>query len=351
MEASISGLPTGLVGTLGWRVRSGGVTGARATTDVVESPAGSGCYFIDVGAEVPPFHVIVDYGTGVHVSIDTYAHESLNELMADHLGVGSVGEKINAAASAGDPWTTALPGAYGAGSAGKIVGDNLNAKVGDVLTESQSHPTLAEIEATSVLAKQAKLDTLHDTRIPGVIQAQTGDSFARLGAPAGASVSADIAAVKADSAAIKTKTDNLPTDPADESLVIAATDAIMTRLGAPAGLSVSADVAAVKVDTAAVKAKTDNLPATPAAVGSAMTLTTGERDSIATALLDLADAVETGLTTRQALRLALAALAGKASGLATSTAVYRNAVADSKSRITATVDANGNRTVVTTDLT
>lgn len=39
--------------------------------------------------------------------------------------------------------------------------------------------------------------------------AQTGDNFARLGAPAGASVSADIAAVKVDTAAIKTKTDSL----------------------------------------------------------------------------------------------------------------------------------------------
>ena len=39
--------------------------------------------------------------------------------------------------------------------------------------------------------------------------AQTGDSFARLGAPAGASVSADIAAVKSDTGAIKTKTDSL----------------------------------------------------------------------------------------------------------------------------------------------
>lgn len=36
---------------------------------------------------------------------------------------------------------------------------------------------------------------------------QTGDSFARLGAPAGASVSADIAAAKSDTAAIKAKTD------------------------------------------------------------------------------------------------------------------------------------------------
>lgn len=39
---------------------------------------------------------------------------------------------------------------------------------------------------------------------------QTGDNYARLGAPAGASVSADVAAVKTDTAAIKAKTDNLP---------------------------------------------------------------------------------------------------------------------------------------------
>ena len=46
-----------------------------------------------------------------------------------------------------------------------------------------------------------------------------------------------------------------------------------TRLGTPAGASVSADIAAVKTDTAAIKLKTDNLPASPAATGDAMTLT------------------------------------------------------------------------------
>lgn len=59
--------------------------------------------------------------------------------------------------------------------------------------------------------------------------------------------------------AIKAKTDNLPSDPADQSLIVAATDAVMTRLGAPAGASVCADVAAVKADSAAVKGKTDSL--------------------------------------------------------------------------------------------
>lgn len=51
--------------------------------------------------------------------------------------------------------------------------------------------------------------------VPATIQVatafpQTGDNYARLGAPAGASVSADIAAAKVDTAAIKVKTDYLP---------------------------------------------------------------------------------------------------------------------------------------------
>lgn len=58
--------------------------------------------------------------------------------------------------------------------------------------------------------------------------------------------------VDTEVAAIKAKTDNLPSDPADQSLIIAATDAITALLGTPAGASVSADIAAVKTDTAAI---------------------------------------------------------------------------------------------------
>lgn len=67
-------------------------------------------------------------------------------------------------------------------------------------------------------------------------------------------------------------------------------------------------------------------------------------------LLDQEDIEAGGLTLRKTLRLLAAAAAGKASGLDTTTAIYRNAVADNKDRITATVDADGNRTVVTLDL-
>lgn len=86
-------------------------------------------------------------------------------------------------------------------------------------------------------------------------------------------------------------------------------------------------------------------------VGSAMTLTSGERNSIADAYLDRADAIETGLTPRQATRLAAASDAGVTSGGATTTFIIRNAVANSKNRVTATVDSDGNRSVVTTDVT
>lgn len=87
------------------------------------------------------------------------------------------------------------------------------------------------------------------------------------------------------------------------------------------------------------------------AAGAAMTLTTGERDAIAAALLDLANAIETGLTLRNAMRLTAAASAGKVSGMGTTTVVIRNAVADSKNRVTATCSAVGDRSSVTVDLT
>lgn len=48
-----------------------------------------------------------------------------NEALADHLGAGSTGNALNAAGSAGDPWATALPGAYGAGSAGLLLGTTI----------------------------------------------------------------------------------------------------------------------------------------------------------------------------------------------------------------------------------
>ncbi|MGH7510889.1 MAG: hypothetical protein ACREMZ_15660 [Gemmatimonadales bacterium] len=235
---------------------------------------------------------------------------------------------------------------------------------------------------------------------------QSGDAFARLGAPIGASISADVADIEGkvdelegrltsgratlldqldpvtagtlanEVEAVKAKTDNLPADPADQSLIIAATDAIMGRLGAPAGVSVSADIADVegKVDdlegrltaaraalidqldpvtagtlaneVEAIKAKTDSLPASPADTSDIPTA-----DQNADAYLDRADAIEPGVTPRGAMRLNTSILVGKTAGAGTGTETFRNAVADTKNRVVTGIDANKNRTSVTTDTT
>lgn len=88
------------------------------------------------------------------------------------------------------------------------------------------------------------------------------------------------------------------------------------------------------------------------ATGAAMTLTAGERTLIATALLDLANGIETGFTLRESQRLQLSAAVGKLTGPAPGTAGTVNIrdINDTKNRISATVDVNSQRTAVTKDV-
>jgi hypothetical protein len=81
-----------------------------------------------------------------------------------------------------------------------------------------------------------------------------------------------------------------------------------------------------------------------------VSLSSAEHDTIASAILDLSNGVETSVTLKQALRLMVAAAAGKVSGAATNTITFRN-IGDNKNRIVATVDVYGNRSAITTDLT
>ncbi len=140
-------------------------------------------------------------------SAATVADAVWDEALAGHVAAGSTGEALNAAGGAGDPWITTVPGAYGVGSAGYILGTNLNATV-------------------SSRASQTSLDTVDDL-------------------------------LDTEIAAIKAKTDNLPTDPADESSIQATLTTIASY---------------IDTEIAAIKAKTDNLPAAPAAVGDIPTV-------------------------------------------------------------------------------
>jgi hypothetical protein len=111
----------------------------------------------------------------------------------------------------------------------------------------------------------------------------------------------------------------------------------------------------VTFPTTATLASTTNITAGTITTASALTTNndkTGYTLSTAgiDAVLDRSAGVETNFTLRQALRLILSSTVAKLSGAATSTVTIRD-INDTKARITATVDADGNRSAVSTDVT
>ena len=264
----------------------------------------------------------------------------LAEIAAETDAIAAPASAATIAAAVGDATTAAH---VTAGTFGKLEKDT-NTTIGAAgagLT-ALGDTRLAELDAAVSSRLATSGYTAPDNSDIAAIKATIGDAGAGLTALGDARLADLDAAVSSrlatsgytapdnsDIAAIKVKTDNLTAAPADETLIIGATNAIMSRLGAPAGASVSADIAAVKTDVDAVPTAIQN----------------------ADGLLDRANALETGLTMRQAWRFAMSVLGGKLSGAGTGTEVFRNAVQDSKTRVTATVDGSGNRTAIVSDLT
>jgi hypothetical protein len=323
-----------------------------------------------------------------------------DEAIAGHAVSGSTGEQLSAAGAAGDPWATALPGAYGSGTAGKLVGDNINAPIAtvdtvvDAIASTLGSPAGASVSADIAAVKSDSAAILTDTgtTIP-----------AQIGTPVGADISADIAAVKSDTAAVLVDTAEIGSagagltalaTAANLATVDTVVDGIQTDLSnATDGLgAIKADTAAILVDTAEIGAAGVGLTALASAsnlatvdtvvdgiqtdlsnatdgLGAIKTDTaailadtgtdgvvvasaskTGYRLS-ATGVDDVLDeVVEGSYTFRQYLRGFASALFGKASGMATTSPAIRD-TADSKDRITGTADSSGNRTSVTLDLT
>jgi len=96
---------------------------------------------------------------GSSPSAATIAAAVWDEPLASHLTAGSTGYALNAAGSAGDPWATAIPGAYGAGTAGKIVGDNINATISSRATQVSVDAVAGYVD-TEVAAIKAKTDLI-----------------------------------------------------------------------------------------------------------------------------------------------------------------------------------------------
>ncbi len=75
--------------------------------------------------------------SGEHTNI---AADVLDAAAASHNTAGTIGNKINSAGGAADPWGTAIPGAYASGTAGNIIGNNLDAKVSAVKAKTDNLP-------------------------------------------------------------------------------------------------------------------------------------------------------------------------------------------------------------------
>ncbi|MCP5019816.1 MAG: hypothetical protein GY938_31700, partial [Ketobacter sp.] len=81
------------------------------------------------------------------------------DIVAAHTTADTAGDKLESAGGAADPWSTALPGAYGAGTAGKLIGDNIDAPISTVDTVVDTINTnvsaLNNVAATDIVSAGA----------------------------------------------------------------------------------------------------------------------------------------------------------------------------------------------------
>ena len=321
-------------------------------------------------------------------------------------------DAITDAKVASDVTIASVTGAVGSvtGAVGSVTGNVGGNVVGSVASVTAGVTVTTNNDKTGYALSSAGVQAIWDAAVSAlttvgsigkrIVDYLTGDVYARIGAPAGASVSADIAAVKAETASILTDTAEIGTAGAG-----------LTALASASNLATVAGY--IDTEVAAIKAKTDNLPAAPAAVGDIPTAAvvadavwdearaghvaagsfgegaasvqgnvTGSVGSVAAGGIDAssfaagaidaaaiaADAIgaselaasavdeilddtigDSTVTVRQALKLLVATLGGKLAGAGTTTITIRN-VADTADVVAATVDASGNRTAVTLTL-
>jgi len=152
--------------------------------------------------------------------------------------------------------------------------------VGELAVKVHDAATHLPVWVHFTVLEEAVYDAIFAASAAGYGTAQTGDSFARLGAPAGASHAADILVIdnlvddleSRLTAARAGFLDNInnatlaaavfPTDPADHSTVIAATDAILAAVGdVPTNAELATSQAAADDATLAAIAALNNLSA------------------------------------------------------------------------------------------
>jgi hypothetical protein len=349
-----------------------------------------------------------------------------DETLGDHLTAGSTGAALNAAGSAGDPWTTTLPGAYTGSQAGKILADilvdtgtTLQAELDGIQADTEDIQgrlpaslvsgridasvgamasnvlTAAALAADAVTEIQTGLAT---TANVAAVETDTQDIQSRLpaalvsgriDASVGAMASSVLTAAALATDAVGEIADgvwdeaysghttagsfgklmdtlrkaNYVTEGSVAAGGTPTTTVFRTNLTEPTGTfdnqtllfitgtlaGESAPIEAYSVTNGQITLG-DALTATPTAADEFVILPDHVHPLGEIATATVGATIEGTETLQGVLRLVRAATVGKLAGAATNTVTIRDA-ADTKNRITATVDADGNRSAVTTDAT
>lgn len=346
----------------------------------------------DPGADTDTLYALVNANLQTPVSTPaTIADAVWDEAIAGHLTAGSTGAALDNAGAAGTPptaaaiadavWDEALAGHLSAGSTGEAL-DNAGA--------AGTPPTAAEI------ADEVQTRTIAAVTVVNGLAANTVTAFA-LAADAVTEIQAGLATAAA-LATVDGIVDDILLDTAEIGVAGAGLTAINLpdqtmnitgnitgnlsgSVGSVTGLTTAtiadavwdepiaghlaagstgealttAGAASPTVDQIADEVETRTIAAVTLVNGlaantvTAAALATDAANEIADALLDRANAIESGITPRGAMRIGVAADAGKTDGMASAGTAHLRDVADSKNRVTATTDGAGNRTATAVD--
>jgi hypothetical protein len=332
-----------------------------------------------------------------------------DEVLSGHSGVGSTGAALAAAGGSGDPWATALPGSYGAGTAGYVLGTNVNATISSRMA-SYTQPTgfLATTFPSGTVASTTNITA--GTVTAGTVSDKTGYSLATApptaaaiadavwdevqsghtttgtfgkyldaavsGVSTGGVSAADIADAVWDEAAsghvaagsfgarvdaaVSSRSSHAAADvwSATTRTLTAGTNIVLakgtgvtgfTDLDA-AGVRTAVGLATANLDTqlSTIDTVVDSILDDTGTAGVVVAAGSKTGYTLAAAGLDSV-VVETGVNARQALSPILAAAAGVVSGADTTSIVIKGGNV-ATTRIAATVDADGNRSAVTLTL-
>jgi hypothetical protein len=302
-----------------------------------------------VSGTVPTVTNVTNAVTVGATSVAVIADAVWDETGSDHTSAGSFGGRLNVSinsmtSGAIGPVTVGATAASGIAAAvwdKTAAAHNVAGSFGELVNEAESLGAIVNAIWDEPKANHTTADTFGEFLDATVSGISGGAGDTTVGATA---IAAIAAAVWDESGSAHTSAGSF-----GARLNVSVNSMTSGAIGSVTLGSTSVAAVAAAVTAGGIGAVTIGATAA-AAIAAAVEMTVGAtaQTAIADAIWD--EQVDGGVTARQSMRLHNSALGGKASGLDTTEATYRD-LADTKDRIVATVDTDGNRTAVTRDLT